>query len=1384
MNKKKLLALLMALVMTFSLVPVTALATEVATDTNVTTISGGGAGPANVPGTNPSIPGVSVSVAQIVRGGEAVGSYETLAAAINAAESGDTIKILNGTWGADAIGTRVDAEWYNTTNGNRFKSLTIEPAEGATVTFTSNVILGYDDSSTTNADITVRNIAFENAVLSIGSYVKVTVEGCTFTGAPDSSAGTLVIRDTCCTTHKTPNDTYPDSSVIVRNCIINGSSSGAPGIRLRNTGDVTLEGNTIENTKHNGILIEENDEANGNVQKNITITNNTIKEWNAGNIKDGGRAIRLVVAAAASGSVTINDNYFIKATTGLDEPDFVKIADKATGVTVDLNHNFWNGMALGEVSGNASMYKVVNDAPAVNSVIAYVAQIIRNEVVVGSYETLDAAVAAANPGDTVKLLDNITYDENRSVTLWEKAVNLDLDGHTLTTNSGVGKDLSNLGHTASAICYAVEKGAVTISNGRIETAYGAGVYAASNSNAFVVTLKDLTIIAGKTGPQTTPEYTSAVRITGGAKVIIESGSYTSSANALAVSNTGGEFVVNGGTFKGDIFFNTHTNNGVTKSITINGGKFNGEFVNTDDGTLTISGGHFTATADPTNYLANGYEKVDSTEQGYKWTVQSSAVAQIGNVKYNTLKDAFDAANTAGTATIEVLRDCTLDSAVTVNAGSDVTLDLNGKSVTVADNVSTRSGNEVTSTADGVKVTSQNACGYTLIQNSGTLKITGTGTIDGSAIASGDEFIYDETTNPSPKTMYLINNDGEITIESGTFKMYPAIKSVVLRSEGTANLKGGSFSAWSAVLNDDGGVMTVDGGTYRGWAYSGNAAGYRYAFAQYGTDSRLTINNGDFKGVHGTLGVSVGHTEVKGGTFETRPITEAMINSGEVPTGVSATPNAFHTVYAAGERGVVDITISGGNFYNAGSNDKYVLYIGNDSTPGDGGIGANASARVTGGTFTHRNNGKVLNGAKNTGSIEITGGTYVGAKFNGTSYVANGYSAYQDGEPVGATYTYKIGVVKDNEVQKNTESSTSEQLVYTGRKTVVESQDTDHVISVLDSITVKVKPSTTDSVNKDAATKAPAALTNVTDTAMTNLVSVAVDKAPNENGEQTIEVTIQVAKSKGTITEDKAVYEVHPEAVIKTGNTVLGTVRLSNDEIKDTFSFKLDVTGAFNAGDSVYVTNTHANGTSDVYGPFTVATVDGKQIVNVTGVKKFSEVVVTPAANGAVSFNGAGLRRRVRTVNNVATDEVVNSSTDIRFSFSWEKPTNATGIYINENDVNGSYFEWRKSGSNQWRKVYIKAAIDDTANLVICEVPKGAFGTNIEVKAHLVFDTTDGKVSVDSGIYTRSISQVATSLAHANPSTVNQKWIDYGNHLLGNRPNGYHLGEYGESANNS
>ena len=72
-----------------------------------------------------------------------------MAGALLAAESGDTIEILEGTWGANDIGILSTSQALSV----RAKSLTIQPEAGATVTFTSNVSLGYDDSKTANATI-------------------------------------------------------------------------------------------------------------------------------------------------------------------------------------------------------------------------------------------------------------------------------------------------------------------------------------------------------------------------------------------------------------------------------------------------------------------------------------------------------------------------------------------------------------------------------------------------------------------------------------------------------------------------------------------------------------------------------------------------------------------------------------------------------------------------------------------------------------------------------------------------------------------------------------------------------------------------------------------------------------------------------------------------------------------------------------------------------------------------------------------------------------------------------------------------------------------------------------------------------------------------------
>ena len=250
----------------------------------------------------------------------------------------------------------------------------------------------------------------------------------------------------------------------------------------------------------------------------------------------------------------------------------------------------------------------------------------------GVYGTLEAAYDAASAGDTVALLADITYDANRSVPVWDKAVNIDLGGHTLTTNSEVNKDASNNGYKAAAICFSIpaaNAGSVTICNGTIVTAYGAGVYA--DDPGLTLTLSNLTINAATAGTQSTAEYSAAVRVTGGAKVIIESGSY-SGAYAIAASNSGADFEINGGTFTGGIFFSASTDSGKTKSVTITGGAFSGGYVNADKGTLTISGGVY-AQQPAASYAATGYfviPNVDpATKVAYPWTVGSDIVYPTG-----------------------------------------------------------------------------------------------------------------------------------------------------------------------------------------------------------------------------------------------------------------------------------------------------------------------------------------------------------------------------------------------------------------------------------------------------------------------------------------------------------------------------------------------------------------------------------------------------------------------------------------------------------------------------------------------------------------------------------------------------------------------------------
>ena len=344
-------------------------------------------------------------VAMIATSAYSADYYPTLAAALIGAKSGDTIQILAGTWGEDAIGKLDEEGEYTNANIVRYKSLTIQPAEGAEVTFTSTLSLGYDDSSTANATMTVKNLNFDGASLALSNYVQVNVEGCTFKNGTSNTAGTLIVQDSCCKNHKTTGD-YPASQVTIKNCTIDGSNDGASGIRIRNSGNVTITGNVIKNTAHNGILFESNGSVDNTPVKTVSITGNAITEWDVGNVADGGRAMRLDFGTlAADSAVTIEGNLFRKDETGLDKPDFMKITG-AGAATVSLEKNDWNNELRSTVSGNSDYYTVDTATPVALAAVVTTKKEPVAQIGETRYYSLQEAVEAAKIGDTITIIAN------------------------------------------------------------------------------------------------------------------------------------------------------------------------------------------------------------------------------------------------------------------------------------------------------------------------------------------------------------------------------------------------------------------------------------------------------------------------------------------------------------------------------------------------------------------------------------------------------------------------------------------------------------------------------------------------------------------------------------------------------------------------------------------------------------------------------------------------------------------------------------------------------------------------------------------------------------------------------------------------------------------
>ena len=262
------------------------------------------------------------------------------------------------------------------------------------------------------------------------------------------------------------------------------------------------------------------------------------------------------------------------------------------------NHNGENGKCT--VCGAAQTAASVASVKAADGTYTY-------------YTTLAAALAAAQSGDTVTLVDNTTLTNSVKI---DKSITLELNGKTIHyTGENQKKANPRMSHRALN----VTGGTVTIKNGAITTTVVGTIYPPQDDpqaegsefdaiivkSGAVVTLEDMNITIND-------KHGSCLYVFEGGKATVKSGSYTN-------TNTSGDKLL------------LNQANVDTQLIFVEGGTFSGR--NPAEGDDNMGG----------TFLAEGYKAVENGDG--TWVVRKKENnAQVGGKNYEELSDAIEASN--------------------------------------------------------------------------------------------------------------------------------------------------------------------------------------------------------------------------------------------------------------------------------------------------------------------------------------------------------------------------------------------------------------------------------------------------------------------------------------------------------------------------------------------------------------------------------------------------------------------------------------------------------------------------------------------------------------------------------------------------------------------
>lgn len=573
--------------------------------------------------------------------------------------------------------------------------------------------------------------------------------------------------------------------------------------------------------------------------------------------------------------------------TGAPEGTKIVVADGATGLTV-------NGKSVsddqtyivpktttgsGSSSGGYSHSHSYNETTHKCSCGAFAPTVVATIGNTNGYLTLEAAVAAAQNGDIVKLVkdtsENIIIPNGKTIVIDLNGKKLtNADSHTIVNNGNLtiqgSGTVDNVTHQKAAL---VNYGTAVLNGGTYTRSLENPENNKDNSggNSYYTILNDkggnMTINAGV--EVTNVGHFSSMICNGGdanssamSKLTIHGGVFSGGINTVKNDELG-ELTITDGSFSNAsqcVIMNWHkanisggtfeTNEGAetvlftakyhdTRAIgklTLTGGTY---ICKTDQallcdrynnnekylGTASIAGGTFSRQPEA-KYIAAGYEAKDNGNN--TWTVGAAAsaafAAQVGGVMYTTLADALAAADE--NAIVKLLEDVT--GQVAIPAGKKLTLDLNGKTIT-------HSGTAIINNG-------------TLIVKNGAVVSTGN---CGIGVGSNSEttILSDVTVTAQESAVITSKSTGaKIFIEGGTFTSTDNAVIAGNGSERTGNPN----------------IIVINGGTFNGGI---TTAGYVACGIYAPWKDQITVNGGTFH-ITGGAGIvaRAGQVSVNGGTF--------------------------------------------------------------------------------------------------------------------------------------------------------------------------------------------------------------------------------------------------------------------------------------------------------------------------------------------------------------------------------------------------------------------------------------------------------------------------------------------------------------------------------------